>query len=73
MPYGVLAPPQRFAMRVRRFMHEHGVRQEAMRAIALASYHHAQANPRAGMYGKPLDAVKYDASRWIAGGPVELR
>lgn len=41
-PYGVLAPPQRFAMRVRRFMHEHGVRQEALRAIALASYHHAQ-------------------------------
>lgn len=66
MPYGVLSPPQRFAMRVRRFMHEHGVRQEALRAIALASYHHAQANPRAVMYGKPLDAEKYDASRWIA-------
>src|SRR5215475_12214508 len=66
MPYGVLAPPQRFAMRVRRFMHEHGVQQEALRAIALASYHHAQANPRAVMYGKPLDAAKYDASRWIA-------
>jgi acetyl-CoA acetyltransferase len=66
MPYGVLAPPQRFAMRVQRFMHEHGVRQEAMRAIALASYHHAQSNPRAVMYGKPLDAAKYDASRWIA-------
>src|ERR1700730_11892735 len=66
MPYGVLAPPQRFAMRVQRFMHEHGVRQEAMRATVLASYHHAQANPRAVMYGKPLDAAKYDASRWIA-------
>jgi acetyl-CoA acetyltransferase len=66
MPYGVLAPPQRFAMRVRRYMHEHGVRQDALRAIALASYHHAQANPRAVMYGKPLDASKYDASRWIA-------
>src|ERR1700744_5637360 len=65
MPYGVLAPPQRFAMRVRRYMHEHGVRQEALRAIALASYHHAQSNPRAGMYGKPLDPEKYDASRWI--------
>ena len=26
MPYGVLAPPQRFAMRVQRYMHEHGVR-----------------------------------------------
>lgn len=66
MPYGVLAPPQRFAMRVRRFMHEHGVRQEAMRAIALASYHHAQANPRAVMHGKPLDETRYDDSRWIA-------
>jgi len=65
MPYGVLAPPQRFAMRVQRYMHEHGVRQEAMRAIALASYHHAQANPRAVMHGKPLDPDKYDASRWI--------
>lgn len=64
MPYGVLAPPQRFAMRVRRYMHEHGVRQEALRAIALASYHHAQANPRAVMR-KPLDPEKYDASRWI--------
>jgi acetyl-CoA acetyltransferase len=66
MPYGVLAPPQRFAMHVRRYMHEHGVRQDAMRAIALASYHHAQANPRAVMHGKPLDEAKYDASRWIA-------
>jgi acetyl-CoA acetyltransferase len=66
MPYGVLSPPQRFAMRVRRFMHEHGVRQEALRAIALASYHHAQANPRAVMHGKPLSADSYDASRWIA-------
>nr|WP_315593233.1 acetyl-CoA acetyltransferase [uncultured Cupriavidus sp.] len=66
MPYGVLAPPQRFAMRVRRFMHDHGVRQEALRAIALASYHHAQSNPRAVMFGKPLSEEKYDASRWIA-------
>ncbi|QOZ25051.1 acetyl-CoA acetyltransferase [Bradyrhizobium sp. CCBAU 51753] len=65
MPYGVLAPPQRFAMRVQRYMHEHGVRQEAQRAIALASYHHAQNNPRAVMRGRPLDPDKYDASRWI--------
>ncbi len=65
MPYGVLAPPQKFAMKVRRYMHEHGIRQEALRAIALASYHHAQSNPRAVMHGKPLDADRYDASRWI--------
>jgi acetyl-CoA acetyltransferase len=65
VPYGVISPPQRFAMRVQRYLHEHGVRQEALRAIALASYHHAQNNPRAVMRGKPLDFAKYDASRWI--------
>ncbi len=65
MPYGVIAPPQKFAFRVRRFMHDYGVQPEALRAIALASYHHAQANPRAVMHGKPLDAERYEASRWI--------
>jgi acetyl-CoA acetyltransferase len=64
-PYGVMSPAQKYAMKVRRYMHEHGVRQEALRAVALASYHHAQTNPRAVMRGKPLDEAKYDASRWI--------
>ncbi|MGH7346715.1 MAG: thiolase C-terminal domain-containing protein [Candidatus Rokuibacteriota bacterium] len=64
-PYGLISPAQRFAMRVMRFMHDHGVKQEAQRAIALASYHHAQANPRAVMHGRPLTAEDYDASRWI--------
>ncbi len=64
-PYGLISPAQRFAMRVMRFMHDHGVRHEAQRAIALASYHHAQANPRAVMHGRPLTAEAYDASRWI--------
>ena len=65
LPYGAISPGQRFAMQTRRFMHDHGVKQEALRAIALASYHHAQNNPRAVMYGRPLDAASYDASRWI--------
>jgi len=52
-------------MKVTRFMHEHGIDQSALRAIALASYHHAQNNPRAVMYGRPLDETTYDASRWI--------
>ncbi len=64
-PYGLISPAQRFAMRVMRFMHDHGVRPEAQRAIALASYHHAQANQRAVMHGRPLTAEAYDASRWI--------
>jgi acetyl-CoA acetyltransferase len=64
-PYGLMSPAQRFAMRVTRFMHEHGLGREPLRAIALASYHHAQANPRAVMYGHPLTPEMYDASRWI--------
>jgi acetyl-CoA acetyltransferase len=65
-PYGSMTPAQKYSMKVQRFMYEHGVRQEALRAIALASYHHAQNNPRAVMYGKPLDEKKYDESRWIS-------
>ena len=64
-PYGVLSPGQKFAMKARRFMHAHGVRQEALRAIAMASYAHAQRNPRAVMHGRPLTESQYDDSRWI--------
>ncbi|MDE2363614.1 MAG: acetyl-CoA acetyltransferase [Hyphomicrobiales bacterium] len=66
VPYGAISPAQRFALKAMRFMHDHGVSQDALRAIALASYRHAQNNPRAIMYGKPLDSDGYDASRWIA-------
>ena len=65
-PYGIFAPAQRYAFKMMRYMHEHGVKQDALRAISLASYHHAQANPRAVMYGRPLTAEAYDNSRWIA-------
>lgn len=65
IPYGLMSPAQMFAMKVTRFMHDHGVEQSALRAISLASYHHAQNNPRAVMHGRPLDEARYDASRWI--------
>ncbi len=65
VPYGLMSPAQMFAMRVTRLMHEHDIGQETLRAVALASYHHAQNNPRAVMYGRPLDESTYDASRWI--------
>jgi len=64
-PYGLISPAQRFAMRVMRFLHDHGIDAGAQRAIALASYHHAQNNPRAVMHGRPLTPEAYDASRWI--------
>jgi acetyl-CoA acetyltransferase len=65
LPYGLMSAAQMFAMKVNRFMHDHQVEQEALRAIALACYEHAQHNPRAVMCGRPLDDATYDASRWI--------
>lgn len=64
-PYGQMSPAQYYAPKTVRFMHEHDIGQEALRAIARASYHHAQANPRAVMYGRPLTEQAYDESRWI--------
>jgi acetyl-CoA acetyltransferase len=64
-PYGVMSPAQMFAMRTTRLMHEHGIDRSTMRAIAMASYRHAQNNPRAVMHGRPLDAETYDDARWI--------
>ena len=65
VPYGLMSPAQMFAMKVVRFMHDHNVQQEALRSISLACYHHAQSNPRAVMYGRPLTEERYDESRWI--------
>ena len=65
-PYGVFVPAQRYALKIMRYMHDHGIKQEALRALAMASYHHAQSNPRAIMYRRPLTEQMYDDSRWIA-------
>jgi acetyl-CoA acetyltransferase len=64
-PYGLLTPAQWYAMRVTRFMHDYGIKHDALRAIARTSYHHAQSNPRAVMQGRTLTDDAYDASRWI--------
>ncbi len=65
LPYGMMSPAQMYAMRTTRVMHEHGIDRSTLRSIALACYHHAQNNPRAVMYGRPLDAETYDSARWI--------
>jgi acetyl-CoA acetyltransferase len=65
LPYGMGTAAQMIALRTRRFMYEHNVKQDALAAVSLASYHHAQFNPRAVMYGRPLTREQYDNSRWI--------
>ena len=65
LPYGLMSAAQMFAMKVQRFMYDHHVQQDAFAAVALASYHHAQFNPRAVMHGRPLTREAYYESRWI--------
>ncbi|MGE3622170.1 MAG: acetyl-CoA acetyltransferase [Acidimicrobiia bacterium] len=66
VPFGNASAVVKNALLTRRFMHEHGVSQEALAEISLASYEHAQLNPGAIMYGRPLTREAYHASRWIA-------
>lgn len=65
LPYGQLSAAQHYAMRVNRLFDEHGIRPDTQKAVSLASYHHAQQNPRAIMQGRPLTPEAYDESRWI--------
>lgn len=64
-PYGLLTPAQECAMHTKRWMHDHGVSQEALGSITLACYANAQRNPRAVRHGRPLTREQYHASRWI--------
>ncbi len=66
LPYGVMGPVHHVALRTRRFMHQYGVQDEVLCAVAMACYAHAQNNPDAIMYGRPLTREKYYSSRWIA-------
>ncbi len=65
IPYGMMSPAQMFAMRCTRHLHETGVTRDTYKAVSLATYQHAQNNPRAVMHGRPLSAEKYDDARWI--------
>jgi acetyl-CoA acetyltransferase len=66
VPYGIQTPAQICAMQTQRFMYDHGVHQDSLAEVVLASYAHAQRNPRAIRYGTPLTREEYHASRWIA-------
>ncbi len=64
-PYGLTAPAHQFAMIARRFMHEHNISQDALMEISLASYAHAQRNPRAVRFDRGIDEQTYRDSRLI--------
>ena len=64
--HGVLAPAQVCALRTQRMLEVDGVPASALEAVSLAGYHHAQRNPRAVAFGRPIDRDRYQASRLIS-------
>lgn len=65
LAHGVGAPAQVCALRTQRLLEHDGVPASAMRALVLAAYHHAQQNPAASGYGRPVDEETYESSRLI--------
>lgn len=64
-PYGLLVPGQMWALIARRHMIEYGSTAADRGAIALACRRHANANPAAMMYGRPLTMDAYLGSRML--------
>jgi acetyl-CoA acetyltransferase len=64
-PYGLSTPAQVIAMHTRAFMERYGMSHDPLAAVALVSKLHAQRNPRALMFGRPITREDYDNSRWI--------
>jgi acetyl-CoA acetyltransferase len=65
-PWGLLRPVDEIAMLTRRYMHEYGATREHLANVAIATRKHANRNPGAMMYDKPLTREAYLEGRWIS-------
>ncbi len=65
-PFGLLRPVDEIAMLTRRYMHEYGATRDHLANVALAFRKHANRNPVAAMYEKPLTREQYLDARWIS-------
>ncbi|MBI2857558.1 MAG: lipid-transfer protein [Chloroflexi bacterium] len=63
-PFGLVAPGQSVALRVRRHMHEYGTTSRQFAAVAVAFRKHASVNPRA-LLRAPITSEDHQASRMI--------
>ena len=65
-PWGLLRPVDEIAMLMRRYMHQYGATRDHLANVALAFRKHANRNPNATMFERPLTRDEYMASRWIS-------
>lgn len=65
VPYGLLTPPQQYALVARAYLDASGASEEDLGRVAITQRHNALKNPRA-MMPKPLTMADYLSSPWIA-------
>lgn len=65
VPYGLLTPPQQFALVARAYLHRANADSEDLARVAITQRSHARANPRA-MMRDPLTREQYFTAPWIA-------
>ena len=70
-PYGLFSPAQSVALAARRHMHLYGTESRHFGEIAVTCRHHANLNPDAMMYGRPMTIDDHQNSRMIAS-PLHL-
>jgi acetyl-CoA acetyltransferase len=65
-PVGLLRPVDEIAMLTRRYMHEYGGTRDHLANVAMAVRAHANRNPAALMYDKPMSRDDYMNARWVS-------
>jgi acetyl-CoA acetyltransferase len=66
LPIGLSTPAQWYALMAQRHMYEFGTSRDQLGRVAITMREHAQRNPAAQMYGRPLTMEMYHESRLIA-------
>jgi len=64
-PYGSIGPAQLYAQAAQRHMHQYGTTSEQFGRVAVACRKHANLNPQALMYERPMTLEEHQASRII--------
>ena len=65
-PFGLLRPVDEIALLTRRYLHEYGATRDHLANVALATREHANRNPAAMMFDKPLTREGYLSARWVS-------
>jgi acetyl-CoA acetyltransferase len=65
-PFGLLRPVDEVAMLTRRYCAEFGAERRHLGEVAVAVRGHANRNPAALMYDKPMSMDDYLAARWVS-------